>query len=65
MLLHLWRKRLLISYCEISKWNSLAPSCLRILEAIWVESSLERVLKNGLHYFNEREQDLPLQKGLP
>ena len=27
-----------------------------ILTAIWLESSLERLFKNGLHYFNEREQ---------
>ena len=31
--------------------------CLRFLAAIWLESSLEDLLTNGLHYFNEREQD--------
>ena len=29
----------------------------RILATIWLESSLERLLTNGLHYFKEREQD--------
>ena len=28
-----------------------------VLAAIWLESSLERLFTNGLHYFNEREQD--------
>ena len=28
-----------------------------ILTAIWLESSLERLLTNGLHYFNKLEQD--------
>ena len=28
-----------------------------ILAAIWLESFLERLLTNGLHYFNKREQD--------
>ena len=37
--------------------NSLARSCLRIFSAIWLESSIKRLLTNGLHYFNEREQD--------
>ena len=41
--------------------NVLARSCLRILAGIWLESSIERLFTNsganGLHYFNEREQD--------
>ena len=40
---------------------------LKLLAAIWLESSFERLLTNGIHYFNESEQDwnFPLQKGLP
>ena len=44
------------TYYEILKMKFSARSCLRILAAIWLESSLERLL-TSLHYFNEREHD--------
>ena len=52
-------KMLLIFYYEILKMKLFSSLVLKnnILAAIWLESFLERLLTNGLHYFNKREQD--------
>ena len=42
---------------DFKKWNFSAHSRLTNLAAIWLESSLERLFMNGLHYFSEHEQD--------